>query len=103
MKTFYGADGNYAEIPLSDILDRMTDDWIDSEVTGANISELRDACRKLQKTAHNSEYAKCKVCSKERKPINWKYCPECGRQLIKMSNENPELEKIELVIEEVIN
>lgn len=47
MKTFYGDDGNYAEIPLSDILDRMTDDWIDDEVTGENISELRDACRKL--------------------------------------------------------
>ena len=53
MKTFFGDDGNYAEIRLSDILDRMTDDWIDDNVTGANISELRDACRKLLETAHN--------------------------------------------------
>ena len=59
MKTFYGDDGNYAEIPLSKILDRMTDDWIDDEVTGENISELRDACRKLLETAHNSDYTKC--------------------------------------------
>lgn len=59
MKTFCGDDGNYAEIPLSDILDKMTDDWIDSEVTVANISELRDACRKLLETEHNSDYAKC--------------------------------------------
>lgn len=33
MKTFYGDDGNYADIPLKDILDRMTDGWIDDEVT----------------------------------------------------------------------
>ena len=52
MKTFIGSDGNYADIPLSEILDRMTDDWIDDEVTDANISELRDACRKLLETAH---------------------------------------------------
>ena len=58
MKTFYGDDGNYADIPLSKILDRMTDDWIDDDVTGENISELRDACRKLLETAHNSEYTK---------------------------------------------
>jgi len=37
----------------------MTDDWIDSEVTGANISELRDACRKLLETVHHSDYEKC--------------------------------------------
>ena len=58
MKTFIGSDGNYADIPLSEILDRMTDDWIDDEVTGENIYELRDACRKLLETAHNSDYAK---------------------------------------------
>ena len=63
MKTFYGDDGNYADIPLSKILDRMTDDWIDDEVTGENISELRDTCRKLLERAHNSESAQCK-CSK---------------------------------------
>ena len=59
MKTFYGDDGNYEDIPLEDILDRMTDDWIDDNITGANISELRDACRKLLETAHDSDYAKC--------------------------------------------
>jgi hypothetical protein len=59
MKTFYGDDGNYADIPLKDILDRMTDDWIYDEFTSENISELRDACRKLLETAHNSDYAKC--------------------------------------------
>ena len=48
MKTFYGGDGNYADIPLSEILDRMTDDWIDDEITGENISELRDTCSKLK-------------------------------------------------------
>lgn len=60
MKTFCGEDGNYADMPLSSILDRMTDDWIDNDITGANISELRDACRKLLATVHNSdEAAKC--------------------------------------------
>ncbi len=77
MKTFCGDDGNYAEIPLSDILDRMTDDWIDSEVTGANISELRDACRKLLETAHNSDYAKCEHDFEPRK--TWVHtCRKCG-------------------------
>ena len=56
MKTFIGSDGNYTDIPLSEILDRMTDAWINDEVTGENISELRDACRKLLETAHNSDY-----------------------------------------------
>ena len=55
MKTFYGDDGNYEDIPLEDILDRMTDDWIDDNITGENISELRDACRKLLEIAHNSD------------------------------------------------
>jgi len=50
METFYGKDGNCADTPLEEILDRMTDDWIDDEITGANISELRDVCRKLLKT-----------------------------------------------------
>jgi hypothetical protein len=55
MHTFYGPDGNYADIPLSEILDRMTDEWIDSEVTGGNISELRDACRTLLEKCKESE------------------------------------------------
>lgn len=59
MKTFYGDDGNYEDIPLEDILDRMTDDWIDDYITAANTSELRDACRNLLETAHNSDYSKC--------------------------------------------
>ena len=60
MKTFLGTDGNYADIPLTVILARMTDAWIDDEITGENISELRDTCRKLLETAHNSDYAMCK-------------------------------------------
>ena len=75
MKTFYGDDGNYTEIPLSKILDRMTDDWIADEVTGANISELRDACRKLLETAHNSDYAKCSKCGCQ---IESPVCGKCG-------------------------
>jgi hypothetical protein len=55
MQTFYGDDGNYAGIPLSEILDRMTDEWIDAEVTGENISELRDACRTLLEKCKESE------------------------------------------------
>jgi len=47
MKTFYGDDGNYAEIPLDKILERMTDDWIDDNITVENTSELRDACKQL--------------------------------------------------------
>ena len=48
MKTFYDDDGNYADMPLTEILNRMTDDWIDNEITGVNISELRDACKHLE-------------------------------------------------------
>ena len=47
MKTFYGDDGNCTDIPLEKVLDMMTDEWIDDNITGANVSELRDVCRKL--------------------------------------------------------
>lgn len=47
MHTFYGDDGNFADIPLPKILDRLTDEFIDNEICGENISELRDACRQL--------------------------------------------------------
>lgn len=49
MKTFYGDDGNFTELPLETVLERMDDDWIDNEVTSENISELRDACKLLLK------------------------------------------------------
>jgi len=74
MKTFYGDDGNYEDISLEDILDRMTDDWIDGNITGANISELRDACRKLLETVHNSDHTKCGCGSTTNTDV---YCQEC--------------------------
>jgi hypothetical protein len=49
MKTFYGDDGNFTELPLETVLERMSDDWIDDEITSVNISELRDACKLLLK------------------------------------------------------
>lgn len=80
METFYGDNGNYAKIPLNEILDRMTDDWIDDEITGANISELRDACRKLLEKSPPSEYVRnCKPDEHDIKG-SWEYrqCKKCG-------------------------
>ena len=47
MYTFYDDIGNFSKIPLETILERMTDDWIDDNITDANVSELRDACKTL--------------------------------------------------------
>lgn len=55
MKTFYGDDGNFAELPLETVLERMSDDWIDNEITSANVSELRDACKVLLKLCESKE------------------------------------------------
>jgi len=47
LKTFYDDDGNYAEIPIMEIMERMTDDWIDDNITGENTSELRDCIKRF--------------------------------------------------------
>ena len=53
MNTFYNKEGNFDKIPLSEILDRRTDDWIDDNITNANVSELRDVCKKMYKYINN--------------------------------------------------
>ena len=83
MKTFYGDDGNYEDILLEDVLDRMTDDWIDGNITGANISELRDACRKLLETVYNSDYEKCGCGSTTDTDV---YCQECLTKIAEQGN-----------------
>lgn len=32
-------------------------------------------------TGYRDNKPPCEYCARERKPINWKYCPECGRKL----------------------
>lgn len=60
-------DGECSSVAACDI--RFVDNKIGEYVFGDSVE-------------HQLDSEPCEYCSKERKPIDWKFCPKCGRDLL---------------------